>query len=34
MAVRGDGGFLVRQAGIAGRRQSTAGQAAQKDGHH
>ncbi len=30
---RGDGGFLVRQAGIAGGRQSTAGQAAEKDGH-
>ncbi len=30
---RGDRGFLVRQAGIAGGRRLTAGQAAQKDGH-
>ncbi len=34
VAVQGDGRFLVRQPGIEGRRQSMAGQAAQKDRHH
>ncbi len=33
VAAQGDAGFLERQAGIAGGRQSMAGQAAQKDGH-
>ncbi len=33
VAVQGDGGLLVRQAGIAGGWQSMVGQAAEKDGH-
>ncbi len=33
VAVQGNGGLLVRQAGIAGGWHLTAGQAAQKDRH-